>query len=76
MDGNGTGDLCECGDQDGNGTLNVGDILAINRAIFGLEAISVLCDANDDGLCDVGDILAVNASIFGAPTYCERSPTP
>ncbi len=75
-DDNGTGDLCECGDQDGNGTLNIVDILAINRAIFGLEEISDLCDANDDGLCNVGDILAVNASLFGAPTHCERSPAP
>ncbi len=75
-DGNGIGNDCECGDQTGDGFVNVNDILAINRVIFELEAETPLCDTNDDGLCNVADILGVNAKIFGAPAYCARNPTP
>ncbi len=75
-DGNGTGDACECGDQTGDGFVNIADILAINRVIFELEAATPLCDADDDDDCDVGDILAVNGRIFGAEAYCARHPTP
>ncbi len=73
-DGNGRGDACECGDQNGDGTVNVSDILAINAAIFDPALATPLCDANQDGLCNVGDILAVNAGIFGAELYCARHP--
>ncbi len=75
-DGDDRGDACECGDQTGDGFVNVADILAINRALFGLEPVSPLCDANHDGLCNVADILAVNAHIFGAPTFCSAFPAP
>jgi spore coat protein A len=75
-DGNGRGDVCECGDQNGDGTVDVRDILAINAAIFAPAQATPLCDANDDGACDVQDILAVNATIFGAAAYCERFPRP
>ncbi len=75
-DGNGRGDACECGDQNGDGSLNVGDILAINAAIFDTSLVTPLCDANEDGACNVGDILAVNAAIFGAPTWCAAYPAP
>ena len=37
VDGDDRGDACECGDQNGDGRVDVNDILAINRAIFGLE---------------------------------------
>jgi hypothetical protein len=76
VDANGTGDDCECGDQNGDGTVNVGDIVAINRAIFGGEPASALCDANGDGLCNVGDVVAVNRKIFGGPAHCARNPAP
>jgi hypothetical protein len=68
-DGNGIGDACECGDQNGDGTVNVADILAINQVIFELQAKQPLRDTNDNGLCNVGDILGANA-------YCSRYPTP
>ncbi len=75
-DGNGIGDLCECGDQTGDGFVNVSDILAINEVIFDLQVASPLCDTNNDALCNVADILGVNAKIFGAPAYCSRFPPP
>ncbi len=75
-DGNGTGDACECGDQTGDGRVDVADILAINEVIFDLQPASPLCDTGDDGACNVADILGVNARIFGAPAYCERNPDP
>ncbi len=75
-DGNGIGDLCECGDQTGDGSVNVADSLAINAVIFGHQAASPLCDTNDDGLCNVIDILGVQAKIFGAEAFCARAPAP
>jgi hypothetical protein len=75
-DGNGIGDECECGDQNGDGTVNVNDILAVNAAIFDPAQATPLCDTNDDAGCDVADILGVNAKIFGAPAYCSRWPAP
>ncbi len=75
-DGNGIGNVCECGDQNGDGLVDVSDILDINATIFGLLPVSPLCDANDDGACNIGDILAVNARIFGAQAFCARYPAP
>ncbi len=75
-DGNGIGDDCECGDQSGDGRVDVADILEINAVIFDIETASPLCDTNDDDLCNVADILGVNARIFGAPAHCARYPAP
>ena len=75
-DGNGRGDACECGDQNGDGALSVSDIVAINEAVFGGQPASPLCDANGDGACNVVDIVAVNAAIFGGETFCARHPRP
>jgi hypothetical protein len=75
-DGDGRGDECECGDQDANGAIDIGDILAINAAIFAPEQVTPLCDANNDGRCNIDDILAVNADIFSpaSTTTCARQP--
>jgi probable HAF family extracellular repeat protein len=75
-DENDIGDACECGDQNGDGTVNVTDILAINAAIFTPALATPLCDTNDDQNCDVQDILGVNGKIFGADAFCSRFPTP
>jgi hypothetical protein len=75
-DGNGIGDECECGDQNGDGTVDVSDLLAINAAIFDPSLATPLCDTNDDDLCDVQDIIGANAKLFGAPAYCARYPAP
>jgi hypothetical protein len=76
-DGNGRGDACECGDQDGNGLVNVSDLIAINLAIFNPGLATPLCDANNDGLCDVSDIVATNRTIFvPKSSTCVRQTVP
>ncbi len=69
-DDKGIGDVCECGDQNGDGLVTVADILAINASIFGKQPVSPLCDTNEDALCNVADILAVNAK--GPPPSAAR----
>jgi hypothetical protein len=75
-DGNGIGNQCECGDQNGDGRVNVIDLVAINTAIFNPSQVTVLCDTNEDGLCNVVDIVGANLKIFGAPAWCSRFPEP
>ena len=73
-DGNGIGDACECGDQNGDGTVDVTDIVAINQAIYKPALATPLCDASGDGRCDVEDIVAVNGRIFGREARCAARP--
>jgi hypothetical protein len=75
-DGNQIGDPCECGDQNGDATVNVLDILAINDAIFNPALVTDLCDTNHDNRCNVLDLIGANNKIFGAPAYCSRYPGP
>jgi hypothetical protein len=75
-DGNGIGDVCECGDQSGDGRVDVVDLVAIRQAIFNPALVTPLCDANGDGQCSVQDIVAVNRRIFGARAVCSRNPLP
>jgi alpha-tubulin suppressor-like RCC1 family protein len=75
LDGNGIGDVCECGDQNGDARVDVLDLVAINLAIFNPALVSPLCDTNDDGRCDVTDVIGANAKIFGAAAHCSRHPT-
>ena len=72
------GDICECGDQNGDGRVDVRDIVAINLAIFNPALVTPLCDANGDGLCDVNDIVAVNTDIFSPKnsSICARALPP
>jgi YD repeat-containing protein len=77
-DGDGRGDACECGDQNGDGRNTVADLVAINLAIFNPARVTPLCDGNNDGACNVGDIVAANLEIF-SPTNtstCARQPVP
>ncbi len=73
-DGNGIGDPCECGDQNGDGTVDVWDLIAIHAAMFDRSAATPLCDTNDDGKCTVMDILGANGKIFGGEAFCSRYP--
>jgi len=77
-DGDGRGDECECGDQNGDGRNDVADLVAINLAIFNPALATPLCDANNDGLCNVADIVAVNIEIFSptSTSVCARQPLP
>jgi subtilisin family serine protease len=76
VDQNGIGDVCECGDQDGNGRVDVSDLVAINRAIFQPALVTPLCDTNGDGACSVSDLVGANRKIYGKPAYCSRWPAP
>jgi hypothetical protein len=70
----GVGDACECGDANGDGIVNVADVLAINEAIYAGPPFPPLCDANFDAGCDIDDVLSVNKKIFGEPAYCRQFP--
>jgi hypothetical protein len=76
VDQNGIGDDCECGDQRGDGRVNVLDLLAINLAIFTPSLATPLCDTNEDDVCNVSDMIGANLKIFGQPAYCSRYPSP
>jgi hypothetical protein len=75
-DGNGIGDMCECGDQNEDGTVDVLDIIAINNWLFGIGFDSPLCDADNSGGCTPNEILAVNLKIYGHEGGCARYPNP
>jgi hypothetical protein len=76
-DGDGVGDACQCGDANGDGHVDVSDIVAAQAMIDGKSAPSPLCDANNAGGCENGDIAAINAAIYGSCfPVCGRYPTP
>jgi hypothetical protein len=59
-DVNGIGDLCQCGDVNGDGLTNVVDALAIARGEVGTgDPAYAYCDVNGDGACNVTDALEV-----------------
>jgi hypothetical protein len=78
VDQDARGDVCECGDQNGDGRNTVADVVAINQAIFNPSLVTPLCDANNDGRCTVADIVAANGEIFspGNTSTCSRQPVP
>jgi hypothetical protein len=77
-DTDGRGNVCECGDQNGDGRNTVSDLIAINNALFNPALVTPLCDANGDGLCNVNDIVAANVEIFSptSTSTCSRQPVP
>jgi hypothetical protein len=74
VDVNGIGDACECGDQTGDGRVDVLDLVGINAAILGSVPISPLCDTNQDDRCNVSDIVGASQKIFGRRAFCSRYP--
>jgi hypothetical protein len=76
--GTGRGNACRCGDQNGDGRVDVLDLVAINVAIFNPQQVTALCDANNDGLCNVLDVISANREIFspGHTATCSRQPVP
>jgi hypothetical protein len=75
---NGRGNACECGDQNGDGTVSVPDLVAINLAVFTPALATPLCDTNHDARCNVADIVGANQEIFstGSTSVCARQPVP
>jgi hypothetical protein len=74
-DGNGIGNECECGDQDGNFTVNVADIVAMQKAIYQPGLATALCDTNGDGRCNVSDMVGAVRKIYGGRAYCRAYPS-
>lgn len=74
----GVGDVCQCGDADGNGELNVADSRVINRCAVGQIPCDQLplCDANGDDQCNVADSRVVSRCVVGefscALLTCEQ----
>jgi hypothetical protein len=59
-DGNDLGDVCQCGDLDGDGITNVIDALAIARGeVSSSDPQFEHCDVNGDGSCNVADALMI-----------------
>jgi hypothetical protein len=81
-DEDGVGDACQCGDANGDGHVDVSDIVAVNQMIEGSLPVSPLCDANnlgpDDRLrCEESDIRAINRAIYASCfPVCARYPRP
>jgi hypothetical protein len=76
------GNECECGDQDGNGSVTVSDIVDTNLGIFGSVPFRRLCDGNSDlatdpsrTACDVSDMIAANVEIFNPDSSSCREIT-
>ena len=69
VDGNGIGDLCQCGDVDGDGLTNVTDALKIARGEVGSDDPNLgKCDVTGDGFCNVSDALAIaRGEVSSAP---------
>ncbi|MCK5125094.1 MAG: hypothetical protein KAR42_02460 [candidate division Zixibacteria bacterium] len=67
-----------CGDANGDGTVNVGDaVFIINYAFKGGPAPNPLVDgdANCDGSCNVGDaVYLINYAFKGGPAPCANCP--
>jgi len=75
--GDGVGDACQCGDANGDGRLDVSDIVAVGQMTSGETEVSPLCDANGSGNCESGDVDAINQAIFGSCfAVCSRYPKP
>jgi DNA-binding beta-propeller fold protein YncE len=76
-DGDGTGDDCECADENSDGTIASTDVDAIEDCVAGLASCSALCDGDHDGLCNSGDVTAVQLALLSlGDLRCARNPTP
>jgi hypothetical protein len=81
-DGNGIGDVCQCGDVNGDGVTNVTDALSIARGgVLSSNPNFAKCDVNGDGVCNVTDALQIARGEVGStpaeqlcPAYTGESP--
>jgi hypothetical protein len=66
---NGLGDVCQCGDVNGDGFTNVTDALAIARGeVVSSDPNFGKCDVSGDDLCNVTDALAIaRGEVSAAP---------
>ncbi len=68
--------VVDCGDFDGSGSINIGDVVYIISHIFtgGFLPLDIHGgDVNCDGLCNISDVVYVLHYIFsGGPAPCEN----
>jgi hypothetical protein len=53
------------GDANRDGTVNMGDVTAVERTILGLNALYIGADANIDDSVDMGDVVKIERKILG-----------
>jgi len=65
--GDGIGDVCQCGDTNRNGFITNADASLIRASIFGLFTLPAdsLCDTNNSGTCTNADASRIRAYLFG-----------
>ena len=82
--GNGRGDLCECGNVNGDARLDIFDALAIALGTLQPPIAELphprACDVDDNGVCDIFDALAVARATLQPPLVtllqtCESATT-
>ncbi|MEE8556504.1 MAG: hypothetical protein V3T14_01310, partial [Myxococcota bacterium] len=70
-DGNGRGDLCECGNVNGDASLDIFDALAIAQGTLQPPIAELphprACDVDNNGMCDIFDALAVAQATLQPP---------
>jgi hypothetical protein len=63
--GNGYGDVCECGDVDRDGSVAPPDRVEALECLVGLHPCGSLCDVNGDGICDLIDTVLIGRTAAG-----------
>jgi hypothetical protein len=62
----GVGDVCQCGDANGDGLVNAADVNATQLCDLLLGACLATCDANGSGSCNAADIPAIESALAGS----------
>jgi hypothetical protein len=64
----GSGDVCQCGDANGDGLVNAADISATQLCDQGLGPCRPTCDADSSGSCSAADIPPLEGALGGTGT--------
>ena len=56
---------CIPGDANGDGVVDVGDVIKVKRIILALDPPTPCADGNGDGVIDVGDVIKIKRIILG-----------
>ncbi len=65
----GIGDVCQCGDMNGDGSVTNSDSVLIRRQLLDLSSPfnASLCDVNGDGNCTNSDSVVIRRAMLGLP---------
>ena len=55
------------GDANVDGTVNMGDVTAVELTILGLQAQNINADANGYGVINMADVIKIERTILGLP---------